>query len=307
MGNPVAVLSNQRKYKLEPRGNFGRLIGLNAELKSYRVKLDDGKIVNSKSVKFLDFDTKDSVMPDYGELIFQEKPQSLDKPPQNLRETENSADIGESVKEEDKEPKFSGSFHSAEEDSTEDKTDVADLLIPNPEEPVRRVLQERTLQVKPVKYSHFSEDPTTFRQAIHSENGTRWREAINTEIDCIEDHDVWVDQYEEPAKHFNSTWVFRTKPATASSPKKIKARLCIQGFMQNFGEDFFETFAPTGKFPSLLALLVLAINLKLPIKQFDVKSAFLFAPLEEEIYIKTPEGSKRTAPYLRLVKSLHGL
>ncbi|KNZ51390.1 hypothetical protein VP01_3973g4 [Puccinia sorghi] len=66
MGNPVAVLSNQRKYKLEPRGNFGRLIGLNAELKSYRVKLDDGKIVNSKSVKFLDFDTKDSVMPDYG-------------------------------------------------------------------------------------------------------------------------------------------------------------------------------------------------------------------------------------------------
>ncbi|KNZ62418.1 hypothetical protein VP01_12721g1, partial [Puccinia sorghi] len=68
-------------------------------------------------------------------------------------------------------------FHSAEEDSTEDKTDVANL----------------TLQVKPVKYSHFSEDPTTFRQAIHSENGTRWREAINTEIDCIEDHDVWVD------------------------------------------------------------------------------------------------------------------
>ncbi|KNZ56887.1 hypothetical protein VP01_2294g4 [Puccinia sorghi] len=46
-------------------------------------------------------------------------------------------------------------------------------------------------------------------------------------------------------------------------------------------------------------LLVLAIDLQLPIKQFDVKSAFLFAPLEEEIYIKTPEGSKRKAPFLK--------
>ncbi|KNZ53185.1 hypothetical protein VP01_3314g3 [Puccinia sorghi] len=34
---------------------------------------------------------------------------------------------------------------------------------------------------------------------------------------------------------------------------------------------------------------------------------FLFDPLQEEIYIKTPEGLKRTAPYLKLVKSLYGL
>jgi hypothetical protein len=104
-----------------------------------------------------------------------------------------------------------------------------------------------------------------------------------------------------------STWVFKTKPASLSSPEKLKACLCIQGFLQTFGEDFFETFAPTGKFPSLLTLLVLATNLQLPIQQFDVKSAFLFAPLDKEIYIKTPEGSKRTSPYLKLNKSLYGL
>jgi hypothetical protein len=38
-----------------------------------------------------------------------------------------------------------------------------------------------------------------------------------------------------------------------------------------------------------------------------VKSAFLFAPLEEDIYIKTPEGLKRLSLYLKLVKSLYGL
>lgn len=35
MGNPVAVLANKKKSKLKPRGDFGKLIGLNAKLKSY--------------------------------------------------------------------------------------------------------------------------------------------------------------------------------------------------------------------------------------------------------------------------------
>lgn len=58
MRNPVALLSNQKKLGLEPRGDFGKLIGLNTELKSYQVKLGNGQMVNSKSVKLLDFYTK---------------------------------------------------------------------------------------------------------------------------------------------------------------------------------------------------------------------------------------------------------
>jgi hypothetical protein len=50
-----------------------------------------------------------------------------------------------------------------------------------------------------------------------------------------------------------------------------------------------------------------AVDKKLPLRQFDVKSAFLYAPLKEEVYIKTPEGSTRKAPYLKLNKSLYGL
>ncbi|KNZ49490.1 hypothetical protein VP01_4981g1 [Puccinia sorghi] len=88
---------------------------------------------------------------------------------------------------------------------------------------------------------------------------------------------------------------------------KKKARLCIQGFLQLPGVDYDETFAPTGKFSTLLILLTLAIEKELPLRQFDVKAAFLYAPLKENLYIKTPEGSKRKSPYLRLKKSLYGL
>lgn len=45
----------------------------------------------------------------------------------------------------------------------------------------------------------------------------------------------------------------------------------------------------------------------LPVRQFDVKSAFLYAPLKEDIFIKTPAKSHRSAPYLKLKKSLYGL
>jgi hypothetical protein len=50
-----------------------------------------------------------------------------------------------------------------------------------------------------------------------------------------------------------------------------------------------------------------AIDKWLPMRQFDVKSGFLYAPLKEELYIKTPEGCKRKAPFLRLKKLLYGL
>jgi hypothetical protein len=175
---------------------------------------------------------------------------------------------------------------------TDDKA-ISDALTPASEEPIGRILRDRTLQVKPIKYSHFLEDPTSFKQAITCSKAEGWTKAINDELGNIENHDVWLDQEEKPEKLLNSTWIFKTKPSTLSSAEKQKGRLCIQGFMQTYGEDFFEMFAPTRKCPSILALLVLAIDLELPIKQFEVKSAFLFAPLEEEIHIRTPKGSSQ--------------
>jgi hypothetical protein len=132
------------------------------------------------------------------------------------------------------------------------------------------------LQVKPTKYSHFTADPTSFKKAVSGPNAKGWTNAIKDKLDNIEQHEVWLDQFKKLKKVLHSTWVFKTKPATLLSEEKQKARLCIQGFLQTYGEDFFETFAPTGKFPSLLTLLVLTIDLKLPIKHFYVKSVVVF-------------------------------
>jgi hypothetical protein len=110
-----------------------------------------------------------------------------------------------------------------------------------------------------------------------------------------------------PDSFLRIIWIFKTKPATLFSKERKKARLCIQGFSQIEGLDYDKTFAPTGKFSTLLMLLMFAVDKKLPMQQFDVKSAFLYAPLKEILYIKTPEGSSQKDPYLCLKKLLYGL
>jgi hypothetical protein len=307
LGNPVALISsNLKKRKLDPRGELGRLIGYNAELKSYRILRDDGHIVETKNVDFLEYKPSTS-SPAYHDELLVETPKQIDHekreiPEEGMQVKEEEEDEPTGREEEEDQP-FN---HEDETDDSDDDLIVAQDLVPQSDG--GRVLRDRTIQVKPVKYSHFTtEDPKSFKKAVSGPNSEGWKRAVDDELENIERHEVWLDHFTTPPKALRHTWVFKTKPATNSSPEKQKARLCIQGFLQTFGEDFFETFAPTGKFPSLLALLILAIDLKLPIRQFDVKSAFLFAPLEEEIFIKTPEGSKRTAPYLKLVKSLYGL
>lgn len=142
---------------------------------------------------------------------------------------------------------------------------------------------------------------------MKSEDKEKWTSATDEELNNIEHHEVWDDMFDTPLSFLRTTWVFKTKPSTLSALEFKKSHLCIQGFLQIPGTDYVETFAPTGKFTSLLMLLMFAIDKKLPLKQFDVKSAFLYAPLKEELYIKTPEGSKQTAPFLKLKNTLYGL
>jgi hypothetical protein len=141
---------------------------------------------------------------------------------------------------------------------------------------------------------------------MESVDKNKWKAAAEEELKNIEGHEVWDDMWKKPDSFLHTLWIFKTKPGTLSADERKKARLCIQGFAQ-LPEECGNTFAPTGKFTTLLIVLMLAVDKKLPIRQFDVKSAFLYAPLKEEVYIKTPEGSDRQAPYLKLKKSLYGL
>ncbi|KNZ59145.1 hypothetical protein VP01_1796g11 [Puccinia sorghi] len=129
----VEVLSNQKKSKLKPRGNFGKLIGLNPELKSYRVRLDDGRIVNSK---FLYFNTKDTHSPDFGELTVEQKARSRNPLPRGIKATEEPEDGNLNIKQEDEVSETTNEFATADEDSINNDVDVVEILAPSSSNPV---------------------------------------------------------------------------------------------------------------------------------------------------------------------------
>ncbi|GJW90879.1 zinc finger, CCHC-type containing protein [Tanacetum coccineum] len=91
---------------------------------------------------------------------------------------------------------------------------------------------------------------------------------------------------------------------------KFKARLVIQGFRQKERIDYFDTYALVTRITTIRLLLALASIHNLVIHQMDVKTAFLNGDLDEEVYMKQPEGFVMPGnehKVCKLVKSLYGL
>nr|GEV75657.1 retrovirus-related Pol polyprotein from transposon TNT 1-94 [Tanacetum cinerariifolium] len=71
---------------------------------------------------------------------------------------------------------------------------------------------------------------------------------------------------------------------------KNKARLVTQGYRQEDGIYFEESFAPVSRIEAIHIFIANAVHKKMMIFQMDVKTAFLNGELKEEVYISQPEG-----------------
>ena len=84
----------------------------------------------------------------------------------------------------------------------------------------------------------------------------------------------------------------------------------MKGCSQKKGIDFEEIFSPVVKMSSIQVVLGLGASLNLDVEQLDVKIAFLYCDLEEEIYMEQLEGFKvkgKEDLVCQLKKSLHGV
>ncbi|GEM05987.1 hypothetical protein Rt10032_c01g0004 [Rhodotorula toruloides] len=101
-----------------------------------------------------------------------------------------------------------------------------------------------------------------------------------------------VERSDEPpdAKILGCRFVYRRKKDEHGRVTGHKVRLVAQGFSQRPGVDFRDTFAPVAKFTSIRVLLALAARKKMLIHQADVDKAYLHGSLDEELYMRIPEG-----------------
>nr|GEY49601.1 hypothetical protein [Tanacetum cinerariifolium] len=85
-------------------------------------------------------------------------------------------------------------------------------------------------------------------------------------------------------------WVFRNKKDERGIVVRNKARLVAQGHTQEEGIDYKEVFVPVTRIEAIRLFLAYASFMGFMVYQMDVKSAFLYETIEEEVYVCQPTG-----------------
>ena len=134
-------------------------------------------------------------------------------------------------------------------------------------------------------------EPVTVKEALSGTDKEKWWKAMEKEIESLHANDVW-DLVELPADRevVGSKWVFKLKTGADGSVELHNARLVVQGLSQKFGFDHDETFSPVVRYESIRMMIALTVQNDLKLHQMDVTTDFLNGELEEEVYMKQPEG-----------------
>jgi len=135
-----------------------------------------------------------------------------------------------------------------------------------------------------------------------------WRAACQREIETLLKRNVF-DIVERPSgcRVIKNRWVFDVKP-----DGRKRARLVAKGFSQIEGMDFDQIFSPVVRFETVRLILALAALEGWYTSGLDVRNAYLYGELDEEIYMEQPEGfhakgMEREKHVLRLRRALYGL
>ncbi|KAL0318197.1 UNVERIFIED_CONTAM: Retrovirus-related Pol polyprotein from transposon TNT 1-94 [Sesamum calycinum] len=124
---------------------------------------------------------------------------------------------------------------------------------------------------------NIEDDPVTFKDAMASSEAKQWKEAVKSEMYSIIS---------------NGTWVLVDLPSGCTT---------IGCFKQNEGIDYFDTYSPVARLTMIWVLIALASVYNLLIHQMDVKTAFLYGELDEEIYMDQPEGFIAHGSYIEII------
>ncbi|GKF62742.1 putative ribonuclease H-like domain-containing protein, partial [Tanacetum coccineum] len=85
-------------------------------------------------------------------------------------------------------------------------------------------------------------------------------------------------------------WVYKNMKDERGIVIKNKARLVTQGYTQEDIIDYDKVLAPVAKIKAIRLFLSYASFKDFMVYQMDVKSAFLYGKIEEEVYVSQPPG-----------------
>ncbi len=155
-----------------------------------------------------------------------------------------------------------------------------------------------------------SKPPVTYQEAMARPDYDAWRKAMDTEKNAMDDLGVFdsapVIVLPKGKRAIGLRWVFIWKDV--DDTKIPKARIVAQGHLQ-WPDDYGNTYAPVAKMTSICVILAYTAREDLELYTFDVCTAFLNAPLHEEVYAKQIPGYPLENPKSsqHLLKAIYGL
>ncbi|KAJ0622951.1 putative RNA-directed DNA polymerase [Helianthus annuus] len=114
---------------------------------------------------------------------------------------------------------------------------------------------------------------------------------MHEELNQFEKLGVWkLVKLPKGKRKLGTRWVFRNKQDSAGVIVRNKARLVVQGFRQIEGLDYDEVYAPVARLEAIRIFLAYASYMGFTVYQMDVKTAFLYGDVKEEIFVEQPLG-----------------
>ncbi|GJS52450.1 ribonuclease H-like domain-containing protein [Tanacetum coccineum] len=152
--------------------------------------------------------------------------------------------------------------------------------------PIEQII--RDLNSAPQTRRMIKKEPKKVIQALKDPS---WIEAMQEELLQFKLQQVWtLMDLPNGKRAIGTKWVYKNKKDERGIVIKNKARLVAQGYTQEEGIYYDEVFAPVAKIEEIRLFLAYASFKEFVVYQMDVKSAFIYGKIEEEVYVCQPPG-----------------
>nr|GFA86956.1 hypothetical protein [Tanacetum cinerariifolium] len=152
------------------------------------------------------------------------------------------------------------------------------------------------------------EEPKRVHQALKDPS---WIEAMQEELLQFKIQKVCIlVDLPHGKRAIGTKWVYRNKKDERDIVVRNKARIVVQGHSQEEGIEYEKVFAPVARIEAIRLFLAYASFIGFMVYQMDVKSAFLYKTIEEEVYVCQPSGFEdpdHPDKVYKVVKALYGL
>ena len=295
-------IPDSRRRKLDPKSEKCIFVGYPEGTKGFKLySLQSDRFIRSASVYFCENDFHQWIhhsKKQYAEFFLDDSEQSTGELPDVVAVEQNDGAVGGA----------DTGIHSTYEDK----------FLSNV-----HALPEKRVRAQPARFEgQFAyeycmtslvleeDEPKSFDEAVCNDN---WNAAMQSEFDSLLENETWeLVPRPNNVNVVGCRWVYKVKRDANGNIARYKARLVAQGYSQIEGIDYGEVFAPVTRYSTVRTLLAFANENDYEIHQMDVKSAYLHAPLECDVYVKQPEeyeeyGKDGKLLVWKLMRSLYGL